>query len=623
MLLETATTAYLRDPDPGYALLIAAPAGAGKTYHGVRLAERVAAAGHRVLYAGPRRAFWYDVTAEQQRPNWWYFWQPRHQGDLEATPIYPATCRWEPQISAWMTRGYDAMDFCANARICGWDYIRDRCPFHKQKERGENIIFGQHAHVALGHPLMDKFHLVIGDELPLSAFLHPWTIPISQIVPSGMEDIDVADLLRTLKWLCVNPPDDRPFWDGADLYTRGIPGGVDRVRAVLDRYRMALSDLAYAPELRTAGQADEAPYFHLVDLASLMLRETQQLASGRTAIIPRVRLSSDGLTLLLRRTPPKNLPRHVVWLDATGDAGIYEALLDRPVRVIRPQIRLTGRVHQLWASANNRGAMLNDRPGMDGQLAGDRKVAQIRAQIARILDTHHYQQPAVISYKPIAHTLIPGAPHTHFGAARGTNALQECDALFVVGAPLPNLNTIGDMAAMLFFERDEPFRNEWHALDVPFTGQAAAHSVGGFWDDPDLTVLLRQLRESELVQAVHRARPLRRDVDIWLLTNVVAPGLPVRLVSLHQLFDALDADGRPLTGIDIQRWPEVLDLAATEDEPLTAARLMATFAITKPTAKKWIDALLATGRYAPTSIDATGQRGPKTRAVVKRFTPPK
>ena len=620
-MLHAATTTYLNDPHPGYALLIAAPAGAGKTYHATRLAEQVAAGGRRVLYCGPNRSFWYDVQAEQQRPSWWYMWQPRSQGDLEATPVYPPTCRWEPQISAWMQRGYEAMDFCSNPRICGWRYIKESCPYHRQKERSEPVVFGQHAHAALGHPLMKNFHLLIGDELPISAFLHRWNIPLSAIVPAGIHDHDVETLLRNLKWLCVNPPDGAAFWSGADLYRYGLAnqGGAAGVVRILERYRGALADIAYAPDLRSAGAAEDAPFFHLLTLAQLLLREAGQVAAGAEEIIGRVRLGADGLTLLLRHAPPDNLPQHIVWLDATGDSGIYETLLHRPIKTIRPRIKLRGTIYQLWASVNNRSAMLDERTSIDGQSQGEHKTDVVRRQIRRILDTHEYQQPAVISYKPLADKIIPGAPHTHFGAARGTNALQSCDVLFVIGAPMPSTTAITELAAQVFFERDEPFRTEWHALDVPFSGQAAAHSVGGFWNDADLTLLLRQLREAEIVQAVHRARPLRRPVDVWLLTNVVAPGLPVQLVSLAELYAAVDADGRAITGVDLERWPQVLNADATPDEPLTPARLMDAFAISKPTANRWYAGLRATGRYDEIAIK-TGQRGPKTRGLVKRLS---
>ena len=71
------------------------------------------------------------------------------------------------------------------------------------------------------------------------------------------------------------------------------------------------------------------------------------------------------------------------------------------------------------------------------------------------------------------------------------------------------------------------------------TGRGRAYPAGGFWDDPDLQALLWSYRDAELIQAVHRCRPVLREVDIWLLSNLPLPELPpAELLSLHELLGA-------------------------------------------------------------------------------------
>ena len=53
------------------------------------------------------------------------------------------------------------------------------------------------------------------------------------------------------------------------------------------------------------------------------------------------------------------------------------------------------------------------------------------------------------------------------------------------------------------------------------------------------------------MQTIHRARPLIRDVDIWLLTNVPLPNIPVEA---RQPTHALRCTG----GVDAYRWPRWL-----------------------------------------------------------------
>lgn len=603
---------YMANPDPKRILLIKAPAGVGKSHHATALAEQLAAAGRRVLYAGPKREFVLDVQAMAKHPQWIQLWHARSIGDPNASPPKPATCRYEREISAWMQRGYEATAFCSNSRVCGWDYMKE-CPFHKQKENAAPIIFGQHQHVALGHPLMAQFHLVIGDELPLGAFMREWKIPLKAMVPPDMPAEPLETLLRNLRFLACNPPDSGPRWEGRALY-EALPGGAAGVLEAIAGVVDAADIEAMLPDLHGPERADEMPYFHLFELASLMRREAARVVDG-LEVLPRVRLDAGGLTLLLRHKPPEDLPKHVIWLDATGDAGVYQALFQRDVEVVEPLIEGQGKIYQLWSSSNNRSSMLNDEIGQDGETAGERKLDAVRAQVWRIMAKYGYNAPAIVTHKPIYDKLLPDVPSTWFGGSRGTNTLQGCDALFVVGTPMPNPSTIRDTTAMLFFERDEPLLDDWYAADVEFAGAGAAHSVNGYWDDPDLSTVLRQYREAELVQAVNRSRMLRRKVDVWLLTNVAVPGMPVTLVSLPKLFDAVRHDGKPLRGISMEQWPMLLAMEASEANPLTAARVVEGFGIARATAGRWMDALIETGQYRTQMI--RGERGRPQKALIK------
>ena len=77
-MITTAITIYMADPLPESMLLIAAPAGIGKTTIAAWAAEQAAAEGRRVMYVGPRKAFFEDLQALATRPSWWYAWQARH-----------------------------------------------------------------------------------------------------------------------------------------------------------------------------------------------------------------------------------------------------------------------------------------------------------------------------------------------------------------------------------------------------------------------------------------------------------------------------------------------------------------------------------------------------------------
>ena len=611
--------AYLAIPDPGYMLLVAAPAGSGKTTIGIEIAERVAAAGYRVFFAGPRHDFFDDIRSISTRPSWWYEWQPRQP----ASDSTPGTCRYAREIASWMDRGYRGIDFCASPKICGWDYINNVCPYHEQRQTSQPIVFGQHAHVALGHPLMDQMRLVIGDELPMSAFLHEWLIPVNEIVPPDMDPHEpLTILLRNLQWLCGREPDDSKYWQGPDLYNAAMRGGVDRVLDILDNQSyLDLSIAAMQPDIESPYQAASVPYFHLPLLLNTMKREAGQLRDDPDRpIIARVRVSASGLTILTRRRA-RDLPPHVVWLDATGDQRIYAELFDRAVELVKPIVPLAGTIYQLHSSLNNKAALSDDRTTTDGTQRGARKVDAIREQVETIIGQRNYQSPAFISYKSVV-DLLASSRETiaHFGGSRGTNRFQTCDALFVIGAPMPPIASILDLAAMLYIDRQSPWRDRWSSQLVQFIGTDHAYAVGGYWEDPDLMALLQQLREAEIEQAIHRARPIRRAVDVWLLTNIPT-SLPVTLIGAHQLAQAVNQAGQPLAGIDVKIWPAVLSLAraASQDEPLTAQRLIDTYKISKPTALRWLAALLDMGEFTPAAPSLqTGKRGRPSLGIIPK-----
>lgn len=598
-MIEQAITDYLADPMPSAMLLIAAPAGIGKTTLGVRAAESAAAGGQKVMYVGPRKEFFADLQALASRPQWWYAWQSRHGGDAHGLG---ATCRWASQIAVWQQRGYDARTFCSNPRICGWNYIHSSCKYYAQEQHAKDIIYAQYEHVAMGHLLLTKMSLVIGDELPIRAFLHPWHIPTGAIVPPDIEPGPIADLVQRLHTLASVP---KVIWSGPDLLD--ALGGAAHIEHVSRQFRQDVSFAAYQPDLRSADGAEDVPYFHIPWLLGLLNREAERAKDGKESI-SRVRVDSSGLTLLLRRAPSA-LPPHVIWLDATANSTLYETLFRRPVQVVRPDVALMGRVRQIWAGLNNKMGLAGE-----GGLPGA-KVDHVKRQIGRILE-RGYKRPAFISYKDLVRSLLPADHgHTdalaHFGGSRGTNRLQECDCLIVVGAPQPPTPQLLDMAAMLYHERDEPFDTTWSTFDRPYAGQEWAWPIGGFWNDPQLHTLLDQSRESELIQAVHRARPLIRDVDVWLLTNVPLDNLPVELISLRELFDAPE-------GVDPYRWPEVMQLAETRMEQsdiVTTADLVDAGLCKQAAARRYLDALAARFDWQTITAPANGRGRPPLACV--------
>lgn len=567
--MQAAIDAYLLNPDPDYVLLIAAPAGIGKTTMLIGAAEKAAMLfNRRVLFAGQRRDMWADVLATFARdpnrnPSLWYEWQPRDEN----------TCLYPREIAEWQKRGHSSLSFCSNKSICGWNHMSKHCAYYAQKRRKEPIVFVQHQHVSIAHPLMDQTAVLIGDENPLSAFLHPWHIPHSKrknyIVPFEYEheETDLAHMLKSLRILCQVASKESVYF-GPELLK--YLGGAERVHRICNDASISIDDEL---PLESAQDANEASYNYVPYLVSLLYKEAVEALAGND-YIPRVFVGCDGIKLYLRHWAER-LPKHIIWLDATADERLYEILLGRKVKVVRPNVAMRGRVFQIYNSRNNKHALDSN----------EEKRATLKAQVDEIAS--RYQNPAIISYKSVIDELAGDRLKGHFGGNRGTNRFQECDCLIVVGTPQPDMSAIKSMAAMLFADRMAAFDLTWSTQLVPFFQQSLAYEVANYWNDPDLRLLVEQLREAEMIQALNRARPLIRDVDIYILSNVPLHGVPVTLMSANEL------RGIP-NGVKADLWEQVQAWAVALEQQqgyVTTADLVKQFGISKHTADSYIDKL--------------------------------
>lgn len=625
-LIRQKMTEYLAMPEPKHILLIALPAGSGKTYEAVRQAELWAAQRirGRVLYAGLRHNLWDDLMGAstipaEARDNWWYHWHPHTEGDPETG--LGQTCRYARQFRAWVERGYAGIEFCKKRSVCA-SYLK-QCVYHGQKNQPQPIVFVQHADIALGHPFLEHASLLIGDESPLDAFLYPWLIPGRDIVPPEVWkgeslDTDLIELLRGLRDLVDRPPPrptgKRPLaWEGAALIEH--LGGAARVVAVCKEVTIARSERAYTPTLWGPDQAESMPYWHLEHLIPRLRQAAEDYAAGQESVA-RVRVDAEGLTIL-RRHPIPNLPPHVIWLDATANPDLYRDVFgtDRTIEVVAPAVQLQGRVYQVWPSLNNKDTLIGADQPKEGKKPAKRRSAKrdnIDRQVGHIIRSHGYSKPAIVTYKDFTGQF--GEYDTaHFGGLRGTNRLQNCDALIVIGTPQAAIPTLVDQAAMLHQERHRPFETDWSDRPQRYIGHDYGYPVSGFWHDTTLQALLVQTREAELVQAAYRARPLFRPVDIWLLTNLPLAALPPdELLDFRDLFDA------PL-GVDVHRWPDVLRMLDTAGEQgISAEDIRVQMELPASTAHRWFDVL----KRQPGVCTARrpGTTGRPTTVCVKSFS---
>ena len=600
--------AYLQLSAPKHGLLVRALPGIGKTTIAARAAERLALSRQRVLYAGPRHDFFLDVMDVCHRPDLWYEWQPRQTGENGKEE----TCPYAPYINEWMQRGYKAIDFCS--RICGWNTIADDCVYHAQKNRHEPIIFGQHQHVIYGHPI--PFAYVIGDETPIGSFCREWRIPARHILPPDMPfDDPFTHLVHQLAQMATS---------GMATWGEPLLAALGGAQLIMNSTAQYQGYQAEAPYLKYAADVENTPYQHTQAMAVALYREAKQTLAGTTPI-SRIAIGDAKLSLFSRHQPYERIPPHLIWLDATANQHLYQTCFQRKFEIADAQMPLEGRVFQIIDRLHNKSAMLEKTPD---DVKPTHQVEQTETIIKHICRTFDYRNIAIITYQKLSQVWLAQQPFAdieglsvklgHFFAARGTNAFIESDAIFIVGTPQPRLTDMHKTAKMLFWERDRPFSTEWFQEPRPYNyvdqeGHRFAFPTSGYWNDVDMQALLSSTREDEIVQAAHRIRPLQREADIWLFTNMPTE-LPVdSLLTFNELLNA-PADVRDHVFARLR-----LALDTYEGTGLVTAEVMRLGAISRTTALKYMAALVAEGTWAWTEgIEPVGTRGGRpSRGLVK------
>jgi len=172
-----------------------------------------------------------------------------------------------------------------------------------------------------------------------------------------------------------------------------------------------------------------------------------------------------------------------------------------------------------------------------------RTAAEIRYLLRELDPTGEIQaaqKVGLVTFKDCKNELgdelgIPEHRRLHFWAARGSNALADCDILFVVGTPVQNPASVERLARAIW--ADDP-----HPIDPTVQRDEAGHVIG--YVDPRMEKLSRYLTRAELTQCAHRSRALREARTVVTMCKEEIDYLPATetIIDMPQLSPAgLDA----------------------------------------------------------------------------------
>lgn len=615
-------------------LLLRVPPGVGKTTASVQAVQRyVARSTRRVLYTASRKNFFEELRLVPGfRRVFWWNWLPLNSED-------PVTCRYGSEMMLWIAKGYGSFDLCR--QLCVRDRWIRECPYRKQRYRSEPVIFGRHAHLIHGMSI-DDYTLGVCDEVPVSAFLETKRIPPESVPVAGLQGP-----LRELVHRLYRFTQTYQVLKGRSLLS--LCG--DLVGAVYDEIDIGGVHLPSVPYVRTADDVMKADYFYVFDLLKTMSKEYTCYRNDWPRWVPRVTVGENGITIYGRSYVQEkwsDTDTPLVLLDATGRAPLYRRLFNRDVIEYAPQVKRPGRVFQVVGRLNGMGSVYNH--------ASPRRVTLTRTgrqllQACEIIRDEYVGRVGIVTFKRLEGIFAErfGAENIlHYGGLRGSNLLETCECLILAGGYCPNLNGLRYVAAALNPERMKPFftlddngdpMNPWvqqectYRLRRPDPRGTPARQVRGYWHDPDLAVLLEEYRQNELVQAIHRNRPINKPCDVWILTNIPTPE---PLDGIYESLSDLDftPDRRRVTdsnyyGITLPHWytikPHLDGEWSRQDVTLTSRMLAEVTGVTEATIvhDHWIQALLElcarTGRpWEAHTIRYTG-RGRPRKSTDMRF----
>lgn len=190
-----------------------------------------------------------------------------------------------------------------------------------------------------------------------------------------------------------------------------------------------------------------------------------------------------------------------IHLDASVDEEIHSKLFERELKILRTPINpAPGTKHLAVRNTKRYGKKSQETRLKDGSINEALKKTIKEAKYMLRYHTEKGKKVGLISHMncvdEIAEALgIPEERTMYFWNLRGSNDLETCDVLLLIGTPALDPLTVARMARSLYFDDPLPIDETW--------------SKEKGYADPRMQHIAQFLTTSELSQAAHRIRPIR------------------------------------------------------------------------------------------------------------------
>ncbi|RVK29527.1 DEAD/DEAH box helicase family protein [Sinorhizobium meliloti] len=387
----------------------------------------------------------------------------------------------------------------------------------------------------------------------------------------------------------------RMLWQASDngmrvptlpaLRAAGLTPQLAKLAASIEYGRSEGINVILAVELEGGGDADEirkrmaaaianygdarkhAKLWQSLEAQLRLPEDARQALNGWGLVeVPNKHGGSERLFVISDRARLKFEDKPALVLDATGDQRLLQLAFPHLSRVVRVAADAPhAHVIQAIDTKNGKRALVDQ--STDSEEVKKEKAARRRrvVEVTEVLSAG--RRAGLLSYLGVEESseVADAPPHIlpgHYGLLRGQNKWSDVEALVVAGRMMPRAADVENIAGGLFYDQPEAvggggFIGTASGAYQMRNGETVEAHVETH-SSPVAERVRRQITESELVQAVGRARSVRRGRDnpvvVAVLTSTPVPGLLVdELVRFDDLAPSKLELNFARTGVHLER----------------------------------------------------------------------
>jgi len=469
--------------------LILVTAGVGKTHAALKyLAENMIDYG-TVLYSCPTKALRDEAHKKVKT------FTDNHE-NIHILESLGDLCRKPAEVEKVIARGFSPKEIlCGECRYS----LEGNCIYHNQRQAPDPGIYFM-THKMLQYlkglfPEPDMVDLIVLDENLVDGFLEDEECTEDQMrtlasVLDSLEFSLIDQILQTGHGLVLQViKEQEPYpviLNGKRLtpYEDTLAGIlavknetteheiIGKIKAVISTLKGFSTDTLYEEgvNLKAIRWLDG-----LIAKKDLSFQERKHYKEQHSYLV----VDKEGKVTYIRKyVVPIEYPCPVKILDATGSKTVAEVFTKRPIQVVRGDVQWNARkIHIRRASGRSTMRMLKDK-----ELTHILTTALSKMTSDKILViTYMFLKPRVLEF---CRKIDPSREYMghHFQGPRGINQYEGCDGVIVLGSPFINLKG-GGLVAHILFPKDKEMKESWNDLVMNW----------------------------EIIQGIHRIRPVRKD----------------------------------------------------------------------------------------------------------------